>query len=287
MARHIVCLTFDFDAISGFVARGQMTPSWLSRGEFGPRVGAPRLLALLKKHDIRSTWFVPGHTIETFPEAVERVADSGHEIAHHGWTHRPPASLTREQEEGELVRANEAIFGLTGQHARGYRSPSWDLSPHSIGLLLKHGFLYDSSMMGDDYTPYRARGHDAIELERPAVLGAETALVEMPIHWSTDDSPHFEFVRTEATVRQGLKRAGAVLENWVNDFLYMREVVDWGVLTYTCHPFISGRGHRIVMLERLIGALKGHGAAFQRMDETAAEFLRRSAPPATARAATP
>ena len=275
MPRHIVCLTFDFDAISGFIARGQTSPSWISRGEFGPRSGAPRLLALFKKYGIRTTWFVPGHTIETYPDACARVVEGGHEIAHHGWTHRPPASLPREEEEEELIRGNESIRKLTGSKARGYRSPTWDLSPHSVELFLKHGFVYDSSLMGDDYTPYYARQGDSIELLKPAVFGKETKLVEMPIHWSTDDSPHFEFVRTETTVRQGLMNANAVVENWINDFLYMQEVNEWGVITYTCHPFIIGRGHRMMMLEELIRRLKDEGAVFQRMDETVEEFRRR------------
>src|SRR5688500_15417411 len=109
MPIHIVCLTFDFDAMSGFISRGQTTPGWISRGEFGPRVGAPRLLELFRKHGISTSWYVPGHTIETYPDAVKAVFDAGHEIAHHGWTHRPPATLTREKEEEELVRGNEAI----------------------------------------------------------------------------------------------------------------------------------------------------------------------------------
>ncbi|MBI2294447.1 MAG: polysaccharide deacetylase [Betaproteobacteria bacterium] len=276
--RHIVCLTFDFDAISGFIARGQTSASWISRGEFGPRVAAPRLLGLLGKYGIRSTWFVPGHTIETFPGACEQVHAAGHEIAHHGWTHRSPASLTREQEEAELVRGNNAIKGLTGRTARGYRSPSWDLSRHSVELMLKHRVVYDSSMMGDDYTPYYARQGDAIELEQPARFGQATRLVEMPIHWSTDDSPHFEFVRTETTIRQGLMNASAVLENWVNDFLYMKDAVQWGVLTYTCHPFVIGRGHRMLMLERLIRTVAEHGAVFLTMEQAAEEFRQRSAP---------
>jgi peptidoglycan/xylan/chitin deacetylase (PgdA/CDA1 family) len=276
MNKHIVCLTFDFDAISGFISRSQTSPGWISRGEFGPRVGAPRLLALLKKHGIATSWYVPGHTIETYPDAVKAVVDAGHEIAHHGWTHRPPASLSREQEEAELVRGNEAIRKISGSYARGYRSPSWDLSPHSVELMLKHGFVYDSSMMGDDYTPYYARQGDVIELERAAVFGKQSTLVEMPIHWSTDDSPHFEFVRTAQSVRQGLKNAREVEDNWFNDYLYMREAVEWGVLTYTCHPFIIGRGHRIMMLERLIERVKEEGAVFQRIDETVEEFRRRS-----------
>jgi peptidoglycan/xylan/chitin deacetylase (PgdA/CDA1 family) len=276
MAKHIVCLTFDFDAISGFISRGQTSPGWISRGEFGPRVGAPRLLALLRKHSIASSWYVPGHTIDTYPDAVKAVVDAGHEIAHHGWTHRPPASLTREEEEEELVRGNESIKRISGRYARGYRSPSWDLSPHSVELMLEHGFVYDSSMMGDDYTPYYARQGDLIELEQPAALGKKTPLVEMPIHWSTDDSPHFEFVRTEQTVRQGLQNAHNVEDNWIHDFRYMRQAVEWGVLTYTCHPFIIGRGHRIMMLERLIRTMQDEGAVFQRVDDTVDEFKHRS-----------
>jgi peptidoglycan/xylan/chitin deacetylase (PgdA/CDA1 family) len=276
MAKHIVCLTFDFDAMSGFISRGQTTPGWISRGEFGPRVGAPRLLALFRKHGISTSWYVPGHTIETYPDAVKAVVDAGHEVAHHGWTHRPPATLTREKEEEELVRGNEAIRRISGRYARGYRSPSWDLSPHSVELMLKHGFVYDSSMMGNDYTPYYARQGDVIELKAPARFGERSPLVEMPIHWSTDDSPHFEFVRTEQSVRQGLQNAHHVEDNWIGDFRYMREAVEWGVLTYTCHPFIIGRGHRIMMLERLIETMKGEGAVFQRVDETVDEFRQRS-----------
>jgi peptidoglycan/xylan/chitin deacetylase (PgdA/CDA1 family) len=282
VGKHIVCLTFDFDGISGFVARGARTPSPISRGEFGPRVGAPRLVALLNKHRIRSSWFVPGHTIETFPDAVKAVADAGHEIGHHGWRHVPPASLSRDEEEAELVRGNEAIKRISGEYARGYRSPAWDLSPHSVELFLKHGFKYDSSLMGDDYTPYYARHGDVIELEQPAQFGRATELVEMPISWFPDDAPHFEFMRSGNAIREGLMSASEVLETWVGEFMQMARRVEWGVLTYTCHPFISGRGHRIMMLEQLIRTLRDNGAVFQRMDETAEEFRQRSANAAAA-----
>ena len=206
MAKHIACISFDFDAISGWIARGMTTPTPVSRGEFGV-IGAARILALLKKHGIPSTWFIPGHTLETYPEACRRVVEGGHEIGHHGWTHVPPASLSRDEEEAELVRANEQIKKLTGRHARGYRSPSWDLSPHSVELLLKHGFYYESSMMGNDYSPYRVRLGDRIELQKPAVFGKESRLIEMPISWSLDDYPHFEFVRTQSAVLQEIGRA--------------------------------------------------------------------------------
>ena len=275
MKRHIACLTFDFDALSGWIARGMTTPTPISRGEFGPKVAVPRLLALLARYGIKSTWYIPGHTLETYPEACRSVFDAGHEIGHHGWTHRPPASLSREEEEAELIRANEAIRRLTGRPARGYRSPSWDLSPHSVALLLEHGFLYDSSMMGDDYTPYRVREPDVIELEQPAVFGRPTRLLEMPVSWTLDDYPHFEFVRTATTILPGLMNAESVLGNWIDDFVYLRDHLEWGVITYTFHPFVIGRGHRMLALEKLVRTLRGNGAVFLTAEEAALEFAAR------------
>ncbi len=275
MPRHIVCITFDFDAMSPWIARGMTSPTPISRGEFGI-VGARRILALMARFNIKTSWFIPGHTLETYPDACRQVADAGHEIGHHGWTHVPPAAMTREEEEEGLVRANEQIKKLTGRFARGYRSPSWDLSAHSVELLMKHGFYYESSMMGDDYTPYRVRQGDVIELLKPAVFGPETRLIEMPISWSLDDYPHFEYVRMGAAIAPGLMNANDVLGNWIDDFLYMKRELDWGIITYTCHPFVIGRGHRILMLERLIERLAIEGAEFMTMEAAASVFDMRS-----------
>jgi len=274
VSRHIVCLTFDFDTQSGFIARGMTTPTPLSRGEFG-LVGARRILALLKALGLRATWFVPGFTIESHPRACEAVVQEGHEVAHHSWAHVPPAQQSREEEEADLVRANEAITRLTGRKARGYRSPSWDLSESTIDLLLAHGFLYDSSLMGADYWPYRARRGDRVELGKPFGFGEETALIEMPISWSLDDYPHFEFVRTATTVLPGLHSARTVMENWLDEFRYMRQSVDWGVLTYTMHPYVIGRGYRMLALEGLMKDLQRAGAVFMTMEDAAKEAQER------------
>ncbi len=276
MGRPVVCITFDFDGISGWVARGMTSPTPISRGEFGPNVAVSRILALLAKYGIPTSWYIPGHTLETYPEPCRQVCDAGHEIGHHGWTHRPPASLTRGQEEAELARANEQIKKLTGRHARGYRSPSWDLSPHSVELLLQHGFIYDSSMMGGDYIPYRVRQGDVIELEKPAVFGKETRLIEMPVSWTLDDYPHFEFIRTPTWILQGLMNANNVLSNWIDDFMYLRDNLEWGVITYTFHPFVIGRGHRMVALEKMIRTLGDGGAVFMKLEDAVAEYDRRS-----------
>jgi peptidoglycan-N-acetylglucosamine deacetylase len=273
MASHIVTVGFDFDAMSGFISRGLTSPTPISRGEFGP-VALPRILDLLKKYRVASTWFIPGHTLETYPEHCKRVFDAGHEIGHHGWTHMPPNDMSREQEEAGLVRANEQIKRLSGQYARGYRSPSWDLSPHSVELMLKHGFFYESSMMGNDHMPYRVRLGDVIELDKPAVFGKPTRLIEMPVSWTLDDYPHFEFLRTKATILPGLMNASAVLENWINDFRYMKASTGWGILNYTFHPFVIGRGHRMMALEKLLRTLAEEGAQFMKMEDAARLYDR-------------
>jgi peptidoglycan/xylan/chitin deacetylase (PgdA/CDA1 family) len=271
MAKHFVCLTFDLDNTSGALTPESSTPTWISRGDFG-MVATERLLALLRRYALPGTWFIPGHTIESYPDICGAVARGAHEIGHHGWTHRIPASLSREGEERELVRGNETIKKLTGQYARGYRSPSWDLSPHSIELLLKHGFIYDSSLMGHDYLPYQARNGDVVKPEEPLIHGPDTKLVEMPISWSLDDFPAFEYYHVDRYHNQGLSNAGLVMENWLGDFTYMRDNYDWGIITYTFHPDVIGRGHRMIMLEKLVRALKDGGASFITMEEGVAEY---------------
>ncbi|MPZ31240.1 MAG: polysaccharide deacetylase family protein [Rhodospirillales bacterium] len=276
MSRHIVCLTFDHDHLSGFIARELTTPTAISRGEYDVVV-IPRLVSLLAHYGIKATFFSPGHTIDSTPQAVTPYVEAGHELAHHGWTHRLPASLSREEEEEEIVRGNESIKRISGRMARGYRSPAWDLSPHSIELLLKHGIQYDSSLMGHDYDCYFARQGDVAELKAPFVRGRETTLVEMPISWSLDDYPHFEYMRNpNGSIQAGLMNATNVLENFVDDFTYMTRVQpDFGILTYTFHPHVIGRGHRMMMLERLIQKLMEGGAVFMTMEAAMHEWLAR------------
>ena len=275
MPRHIVCLTFDHDHVSGLIARGMTSPTAISRGEYDIVV-IPRLVALLERYGIKATFFTPGHTIDSTPGAVTPYVEAGHELAHHGWTHRLPFNLSRDEEEEEIVRGNESIKRISGRTARGYRSPAWDLSPHSIDLLLKHGIQYDSSLMGNDYDCYYARQGDVAELMKPLVRGRETALVEMPISWSLDDYPAFEYMRLpNGSVQQGLMNATAVLENFVDDFTYMTRVCDYGILTYTFHPHVIGRGHRMMMLERLIQRLIEGGAVFMTMEAAMRDWLAR------------
>jgi hypothetical protein len=140
-----VCLTFDFDAMSVWIGTFHArSPSAISRGEFG-RIGAERLLGMLREWNVRSTWFVPGHTADAFPAMVAKIAEAGHEIAHHGYFHEQ--AKTPEDEARDFDRATAALKRVTGQTPVGYRSPAAGLMPSTLELLIERNFLYDSSMM--------------------------------------------------------------------------------------------------------------------------------------------
>ncbi|MEI2417988.1 polysaccharide deacetylase [Orrella sp. JC864] len=274
MSRHIVCLSFDFDTWSGLAARGLTTPTPFSRGEFGV-VGAGRILRLLARHRIQSSWFIPGIVIETYPAICAEVVAGGHEVGNHGWTHAVPATMSDQDEAEGFELSNAAIRRLTGRNPAGYRSPSWDISDRTVDLLRKHGFEYESSLMGNDYTPYFVRSGDVVPQLGLPVFGRHTGLVEMPISWTLDDFPHFEFLRTQSQLMPGLMNANHVLENWIADFDYLRENYDWGIITYTFHPYVIGRGHRMKVLEKLIAHLKEGGAEFLCMADAASEFRQK------------
>ncbi|MDP9245723.1 MAG: polysaccharide deacetylase [Chloroflexota bacterium] len=274
-AAHLVCLTFDFDSFSSRSFYGLTGPVQLSQAEFSA-VGAVRILDLLRDRGIATTWFVPGHTVDTYPEIVRRVHAEGHEIAHHGYLHEVPARSSKAEEQAALTRGSDRIRRITGEDPRGYRAPGWDFSEHTIELLVGQGFAYDSSLMGADFHPYFVRRGDVAERDGPYRFGEPTAILELPVHWSLDDVPHFEYQRRETVIQQGLMRTDDVLANWLDDFRYMRGATDRGVLTYTMHPEVTGRGHRMLMLTKLIDELSGLGARFVRADaaaRTAREWL--------------
>lgn len=255
--------------MSARIFRGELTPTPLSRGEFGARVGMPRVLDLLKQYEIAATFFVPGHSADTYPKLVEQTVAAGHELGHHGWLHEVPATLTEEQERDVLVRGIESLKRISGIEPAGYRSPSWDLSPHSVRLLREFGFRYESSLMADDFHLYWCREGDVPHTNKAFEFGADTEIVEMPISWLLDDHPHFEY---DGRTRSGMRPASGVEEIWRDEFDYMADHVPDGVYTLTMHPQVIGRGHRMAMLERLIRHMQERGAIFRLMGDVAEEW---------------
>ena len=267
MPESTVCLSFDFDALSVWFGYERTTPAMLARGEYGARVGVPRILELLDRHGVRATFFVPGHTVESFPRATESILERGHEIGHHSYAHVDPSGQSRDEELADLERALE-VLGRIGVRPHGYRSPSADLSESTLELVEAHGFVYDSSLMADDYRPFRPRIGDRVSQDEPLVKGRESTLWELPMCFELDDWVHFQF--NFEPYRKGGAPPSAVLEIWLEEFDWMHEHVDGGVLTVCMHPQVIGRGHRIAMLETFVEHCLGAGARFSSLGEVAA-----------------
>ncbi|MFL5761388.1 MAG: polysaccharide deacetylase family protein [Thermomicrobiales bacterium] len=269
--RATICLSFDFDAISIWIGpMAAKSPSMISRGEFGV-LGVERILRLLDKRGIKATFFIPGHTVDTYPDSVRAIVAAGHEVGHHGYLHENPVALpSKDAERAVMERGLDALDRVGGVRPTGYRSPAWDNSPHTIDLLLEYGFRYESSLMAADYCPHWCRTGDVIHPDGRYEFGPLVDLVEMPVSWMLDDFPHFEYIRLENRLAPGLSAASKVEEIWRDEFTYMYAEAPGGVLTITMHPQVIGRGHRMLMLERVLDFYGGHeGVAFTTLGEAA------------------
>jgi peptidoglycan/xylan/chitin deacetylase (PgdA/CDA1 family) len=263
-----VCLSFDFDGPSLWMSRRMTTPTPISRGEFGA-VAVPRLLRLLARRGIPSTFFIPGHTIDAYPDLCRMVVDAGCEVGLHGYAHEFNPRLSEERERWVLAQSLDRVEKLTGARPLGYRAPSGDLTEQTIALLVEHGVVYDSSLMGHDYQPYRVRRGDRFPDDGPPQLGEETPLVELPFSWTLDDYVYLEFVTFPKMLMPGLRRPEEMFANFSGDVAWMVREVQRGVCTVVFHPQVIGRGHRLLALETWLDQIADLGIVFSRQGDVA------------------
>ena len=248
-------LSFDFDAESGFYFRepekAKRSLGDLEERRFGPRVGVDRILRMMDRLKMRASFYIPGWTVEHHPAPSKRIRDAGHEIGAHGNMHEAVSFLDSEQEE-KIMRDQLAILkdGL-GVVPKGYRSPSWDMNVWTPGILKRHGFLYDTSLMGNDI-PYEIDSENG-------------RLIELPIQWLLDDAPLFRHVYGATNA---IADPGRVLQMWSKEFAGMH--AENGAFILTCHPFVSGRASRIQLMEDLVAFMrKFRGVWFTTCEEIA------------------
>ena len=271
MSSGTVCITFDFDAVSLWIQRKQLTPTPVSRGEFGA-VAVPRILNLLDSRNVKSTWFIPGHTVETYPKLCKEIVEAGHEIGLHGYAHENASELDEKQERQMFLRALDILGNLIGEAPKGNRSPSWDLTVYSANIMMELGITYDSSLMSHDYSPFYIRQGDKVTDKDAMEFGESISLIEVPVSWSLDDYPAFEYVRMSEVVMPGLRTPEDVFANWMGDLTYMlRDFVD-GVLVVTFHPQVIGRGHRMLGFEAWLDQLAAADIEFGKLGMIAEKF---------------
>jgi len=277
----------DVDAVAGWLGSyaGEDSPDDISRGLFAGEVGSPRLLNLFKKHKLRTTWFIPGHSAETFPDEMKAVAEAGHEVGVHGYSHENPIAMTREQEEAILDKCLDVLTKLSGKRPTGYVAPWWEFSPVTNELLLERGIKYDHSLMHKDFHPYYIRVGDSWtkidyskhpnEWMKPLVRGKETDLIEIPASWYLDDLPPMMFIK-KAPNSHGFVNPRHLEEMWRDQFDWVYREYDYAVFAMTIHPDVSGRPQVLLMLERLVEhILKHEGTKFLTFDEIADDFKNR------------
>lgn len=244
--------TFDVDGESAALGAAPTTAgsmSAMTHQAYGPLVGVRRILDLLDHHRVRSTFFVPGFTADRYPGVVRDIAAAGHELAHHGYHHITPTTLTPAGRAHQLDLGIDAIERITRVRPTGYRAPMWDLSWDMPGLLAERGFAYDSSLMDGDL-PY------ALDTRHGTDATVETgALVEIPIHWALDDWEQYCFL-PGVTELGPIQTPSHAIELWRSELEGMRRFGGCWVLTN--HPFLSGRPGRAAALDSLISEVVAH-----------------------------
>lgn len=278
----------DVDAVAGMLGSygGEDSPCDISRGLFSGEVGGPRLIRLFERYGLPATWFVPGHSIETFPDLTRLIVDAGHEIGVHGYSHENPIAMTRDQETAILDRSIELIEKVSGRRPTGYVAPWWEFSTVTNEILLERGIKYDHSLMHRDFEPYYLRVGDSwkkIDYSKaaqtwmePLVRGAETDLVEIPANWYLDDLPPMMFIKA-APNSHGFVNPREIEQMWRDQFDWVYREMDQAVFTMTIHPDVSGRPQVLLMLERLIEHINSHdGVNWLTFDQIADSFINRA-----------
>lgn len=240
-----VCvLSFDVDAESPILAQGRRYADHamtMTHQAYGPRVGVPRILELLKDYSLRASFFVPGLTADRYPEVVAEIVSRGHEVGHHSYSHHTPAGMSLADQKADFERGLEALHRV-GVEPRGYRAPMWEASWDTPKLVAQYGLLYDSSLMDDD---------------RPYVLQVDgKEIVELPPHWSLDDWEQYAFL-PDPMIGSVIESPAKVFELWSAELEAMRR--HHCLFMLTCHPFLSGRPGRVEMLRKLIELVLSKG----------------------------
>jgi peptidoglycan/xylan/chitin deacetylase (PgdA/CDA1 family) len=242
-SRCAFALSFDSDHETNELKDGGRSIGRLAWGQYGSRVGIPRIEKLLECHGVKATFFVPAVAALTYPDEQRRLAANGHEIGLHGWIHEVNSVLPREVERDLLLRSADVLERIVGVRPVGMRTPSWEFSPNTLKIAQEMTLLYDSSLMADD---------DCYEL---LLEGEPSGVTEIPVEWIRDDGAYFLMNRLKSL--RPYTAPNAVFEIFRREFDGAYE--QGGVFQLTCHPHVIGYRSRLWILDELIRHAKAKG----------------------------
>ena len=257
-AKVAVGLSFDVDNATAALSTGNLDYELLSRGEYGAVDGLPRILRMLDRQQVPSSFFFPAASAVLHPDMIKQIQASklAHEIGVHGWIHERLPLLNNEQEEQRLLNLSIAtLTKMIGKRPVGYRAPSWKFSKWTMGQVKAAGFLYDSSLMASD---------DAYEI---LLDGKPTGVVELPIERILDDAPYY------GSNADGSNPSDTdVYEVFRSEFDVAHD--ENGLYLLTMHPHMIGHRSRVAMLERLVQYMKKKGGVWFATHEQIANHVK-------------
>ncbi len=242
-ARCAVALSFDSDHETNELRDGGKSIGRMAWGQYGNRVGVPRIVKLLKKYDVRASFYVPAVVAMTYPDEQRALVAEGHEIGIHGWIHELNSVLPYENERDLMMRAADMLTQITGVRPVGLRTPSWDFSPDTLRIEKEMGLLYDSSLMADE---------ECYEL---LLDGEPTGIVEVPVEWVRDDAVYFMMHRFSGL--RPYTPPTDVFDIFRREFDAAYE--EGGLCQLTFHPHIIGYRSRVWIVEELIRHAQAKG----------------------------
>jgi peptidoglycan/xylan/chitin deacetylase (PgdA/CDA1 family) len=245
-ARCAVALSFDSDHETNELRDGGKSIGRLAWGQYGNRVGIPRILKVLAHHNVQASFYVPAVAALLHPKEQQRLVADGHEIGLHGWIHELNSALSYEVERELMLRAAETLQTITGMRPIGARTPSWDFSPSTLRIEKEMGLLYDSSLMADE---------DCYEL---LLDGKPSGIVEVPVEWVRDDAVYFMMHRSSSL--RPYTAPSDVFDIFRREFDAAYN--EGGMFQLTMHPHIIGYRSRIWILEETIRHAKAAGAVW-------------------------
>ncbi|KAF4874104.1 Peptidoglycan deacetylase [Colletotrichum siamense] len=296
--RALVTYAVDVDACANWINTRDGTKigaTDVSRGIYGANIGTDRMLKLFADNNIKASWYMPSHTILSFPDQMAKVRDAGHEIGLHGYTHEFVRFLTEEQERKVMAKSIEVYQKFTGKYPKGWVAPAWEVSPKTMSILEDFGIEYDHSMLHHDCQPYYVAdvpdeslvhtdySKDPDTWMVPMKEHKPTKVVEIPGSWNVDDWPPMNYTRRPGT--HGFVNPRDIEVQWKDQFDFFYREYDTFVFCVSCHPQVSGKSNVMLMHERFIEYLKTkEGVEFVTMAQVCDEFKAGTLPGVTIQA---
>ncbi|WP_369436086.1 polysaccharide deacetylase family protein [Lysinibacillus fusiformis] len=140
----------------------------------------PQILAMLKKYDVKATFFMVGKNVSRNPATVEKVYEDGHEIGNHTWNHPKLTSLTKVNVKQEVDRTSNAIYAAIGQYPTVFRPPYGATSEQVRSVMSMPSILWSV-----DTLDWKHRNADKILTYVKASVKDGSIILMHDIHQST------------------------------------------------------------------------------------------------------